>query len=78
MVLQKLKAALDEALAAFLRHALDAAAMMSRMLLCVIVQPIASLGGTSGLATADLTFQLHEIEVSPAQVQALVCHHQLA
>lgn len=64
-MVQILKAALDEALAAFIRGADDSAALMNRMLLCVIVQPSSSPGGAAGLTVADITFQLHEIEVTP-------------
>ena len=62
---QELKAALDDALAALAPHT-DAQAMWERLLSCVVVQPLPSPdgGGLGAVPYCDITYQLHEIEVS--------------
>ena len=61
--LQKLKAALDEALATFVRISSNVAPMFEMLLLAVVVGPAGQSDGPPSLARADLTFQLNEIEV---------------
>ena len=62
--LQELKAALDDGLAALAPHT-DAQAMWERLLSCVVVQPFPSPdGGLGAVPYCDITYQLHEIEVS--------------
>lgn len=61
-LLQKLKAALDDALTSFARRPDDVAALWDRLVQSVVVQP-RRLHDTS-LPRADITYQLNEIEVS--------------
>lgn len=63
--MQKLKAALDDALATFVRIPGNVAPMFEMLLASVIVRPAAFSGTPASLTRADLTFQLHEIEVRP-------------
>jgi hypothetical protein len=60
--LQKLKAALVEALCTFARHPGNVAPLFDRLLRSVVVQP-RSLQETSSLSRADISYQLNEIEV---------------
>ena len=59
---QKLKAALDEALTTFVRISSNVAPMFEMLLLAVIVRPTAPSDAPPSLARADITFQLNEIE----------------
>ena len=62
--MQELKAALDNALAAFAKHG-DALPMWDRLLQAVVVQPFPSPDSlqTSLVPYCDISYQLHEIEV---------------
>ena len=64
-LLQKLKAALDDALCTFARHPAYVPPLLDRLLRSVVVQP-RSLQEASSLPRADLTYQLNEIEVGSA------------
>lgn len=59
---QKLKAALDEALVTFVRIPSNVAPMFEMLLHSVIVRPANYQDLKSTLARADLSYQLNEIE----------------
>lgn len=69
-MLQELKAALDDAIAALARRPELAAALWERLVAAVVVQPAA--GEAAAVPRYDLSYQLNEIEVGGSQVQVLL------
>ena len=63
-VLQRLKAALDDALASFVRRPENVAQLWDRLVHSVVVQPRSLHESSGALPRADITYQLNEIEVS--------------
>ena len=66
LMLQELKAALDDAIAALARRPELAAALWERLAAAVVVQPVA--GEAAAVPRYDLSYQLNEIEVGGSQV----------
>ena len=63
-MLQRLKAALDDAVASFLRRPENVAQLWDRLVRSVVVQPRGLHESSGALPRADITYQLNEIEVS--------------
>ena len=63
-MLQRLKAALDDALASFVRRPENVAQLWDRLVHSVVVQPRSLHESSGALPRADITYQLNEIEVS--------------